>query len=326
MNRSRKPKLIGVSRQDTSEFKENDTVGYERKIRSLLDTNRLLARENQFLSQQADVLRKEHDALGHMMRSRIALSNVKEMELKSALEGMRLVVQEKENAVESLERKYEELLAKMKSLEKPKKNGTSIKPRRISNRKSYEIRRLSKQFSEEPPEEEKSQEPHESQSPTPDGMTEAYHPWLSPVLMRLETLAHNHGTSFKGLCRTSFSTMHEDLTEAPETLQFCGLDDAISCTGDCHTPHARNEDQKVMFREEGHDIEFVSRCVCWFYRLCVSCGVCSMVCSLLPPCYVFLRIHPSTYCVGSKPHFRLQHLPSVRLQEEEISSTMHCRA
>ncbi len=255
MSRSRKTTLVGISRPNTSESIETDTVGYERKIRSLLDTNRLLAKENQFLAQQSEQLRKEHDALGHMMRSRVALSNVKEMELKSALEGMRLVVQEKEKSLVSLEGKYQEILAKMKSLEQ---NTSKTKPKSNSNRKSYGIRRLSKQFNHvSPPEEEPKKEAHACESPIPDGMTEAYHPWLSPVLMRLENLENERRTSFQGLSRTNFSAMQEleETTEAPETLQFCGLDDAISCTGDCHTPKAQHES------EDANDIEFVSRYV-----------------------------------------------------------------
>lgn len=259
MNRSRKTKLISISRPAISETNETDAAGYERKIRSLLDTNRLLARENQFLSQQSDMLRKEHDALGHMMRSRIALSNVKEMELKSALEGMRLVVQEKEKSAVSLERKYEELLAKMKSFEDA---NTGDKQTPGSNKKSHGIRRLSKQFTTISTGEEDDQA-GEPQSPAPDGMTEAYHPWLSPVLMRLETLGNDHGTSYQALCSTKFTPMQEleETTDAHGTLQFCGLDDAISCTGDCQTPKHHMIKDRVPLHEESNVTEFVSRYV-----------------------------------------------------------------
>lgn len=314
MNRSRSTKLIGVSRPAASETKdkESDTAGYERKIRSLLDTNRLLARENQYLLHQGCLLRKEHDALGHLMRSRIALSNVKEMELKSALEGMRLVVQEKEKSIISLERKYQELLTRMKSLEREEKN-TRIKPKSTSSRKSYGIRRLSKQFTHVSPE-EKHQEAHECQSPTPEGMTEAYHPWLSPVLMRLEALENDRGPSFQGLCRTTFSTMQEldETTAAPETLQFCGLDDAISCTGDCHTPNPRDGNEKVSLSEKANDIEYVSRYV-------TNCG--------LSCCYSVIQSNwwPLMFTVGLKYLSVRQSQQYARLQGEKMSSTMRCQ-
>lgn len=101
-----------------------DTIEYESKIQGLLDVNRVMARENQYLLAQCEILRKEHDALGHMMRSRMALSNVKELEYKSVIEGMKAVVKEKEDReralvgnLEALQEKYAQLLDIMKSYE-----------------------------------------------------------------------------------------------------------------------------------------------------------------------------------------------------------------
>lgn len=101
-----------------------DTSEYESKIQGLLDVNRVMARENQYLLAQCEILRKEHDALGHMMRSRMALSNVKELEYKSVIEGMKAVVKEKEDReralvgnLEALQEKYAQLLDIMKSYE-----------------------------------------------------------------------------------------------------------------------------------------------------------------------------------------------------------------
>lgn len=245
MNHSRK---LNTHRQEASKTDTVDTDAYDRKIQSLLDTNRLLARENQFLSQQSDMLRKEHDALGHLMRSRIALSNVKEMELKSALEGMRIVVQEKEKVTVSLERKYNDLLERMKSFESSgveEKKQTNVTPA------SCRIRRLSRQFTDVSPGEEHAG----SHAQSLEGMTEAFHPWLSPVLMRLETLEKEHGASLQGLCRTDFAPMAElqETISAPDSLQFCGLDDAISCTGDRQTTVqtlGEADDQRSPIQEE----------------------------------------------------------------------------
>lgn len=101
-----------------------DTSEYESKIQGLLDVNRVMARENQYLLAQCEILRKEHDALGHMMRSRMALSNVKELEYKSVIEGMKAVVKEKEDRertlvgnLQAVEEKYAQLLDIMESHE-----------------------------------------------------------------------------------------------------------------------------------------------------------------------------------------------------------------
>lgn len=248
MSRSRIKNHIDISYQKQSLGSEKtgkiDTAGYERKIQSLLDTNRLLARENQFLSQQSDMLRKEHDALGHLMRSRIALSNVKEMELKSALEGMRAVVQEKENFAVALEKKYEELLSKMKALEDQNEENladakeTKDNDMRINSIEGrHEIKRLSKQFIAASSA-EGHQRPISVHGESTDGMTEALHPWLSPVLLRLESLEKSQDASFEALCGTRVTPTIElnDIGDAEGGAQYCGLDDATSCTDDCKTP------------------------------------------------------------------------------------------
>jgi hypothetical protein len=84
-------------------------VDQDARIRSLLDINRTFAKENTFLSQQFELMSRECASLTHMLRSKMALSNAREMELRSSLEGMRISLQGKQELVKRLEKRIKEL-------------------------------------------------------------------------------------------------------------------------------------------------------------------------------------------------------------------------
>ena len=217
---------------------------YEKKIQGLLDVNKILARENQFLSAQFDVLRKEHDALGHMMRSRIALSNVKELELKSALEGMRVVSMQKERVLSDLQAKYDNLVEVMRSYESHSdKENASCKARALSDIKNSVKTKLDVHVSTR-----KKGVTLDKERFSDDGLaTEAYHPWLSPVLMRLSNL-EKQSESFEvlelkecltppSILKNNSSSSGNDASDDVADLQYHDrVEDVQSATYECRTP------------------------------------------------------------------------------------------
>ena len=235
-----------VSRSTKNVSKENTNSQpveeYEKKIQGLLDVNKILARENQFLSAQFDILRKEHDALGHMMRSRIALSNVKELELKSALEGMRVVSMQKDQVLSNLQAKYDTLVELMRSYESHcEKENVSSKARALSeNPNNPGKTKVDVHVSTR-----KKIIDSDKEICSDDGLvTEAYHPWLSPVMMRLSNL-EKQSESFEVLelkeCLTPPSILKNNNSSSgndasDDAQDHNGVEDVQSATYECQTP------------------------------------------------------------------------------------------
>jgi hypothetical protein len=185
------------------------------KVRSLLEINKTLAKENTFLSQQFDVLSKECASLSHMLRSKVALSNAREMELKSALESAKQALRGKETMMSQLEEKVkhlEELLALAEG------RGEMIDGKVAAAERGHR---------------ESTPRSSEMSSKSDLAYLEANHPWMSPVLLRLDRLSNEGDNEFKVPPHKRFSPpekIHVDLTRSEDQTQEASSTDAVSCT------------------------------------------------------------------------------------------------
>ena len=184
------------------------------KVRSLLEINKTLAKENTFLSQQFDVLSKEAASLSHLLRSRQVLTNAKELELKSALEASKHALKEKDEEIRRLEERVTELEARLTvAVEQRWAMMDAIEAmdagRRVEEKVEVEDTDKSSTSPESPksPKSPKSSKSSKSsRTPTTDlAFLEANHPWLSPVLLRLERLSNDSVKEFKVPASKRFS-------------------------------------------------------------------------------------------------------------------------
>ena len=190
------------------------------KVRSLLDINKTLAKENTFLSQQFDVLSKEAASLSHLLRSRHVLNAARELELKSALETSKHALREKEETVRRLEGRIDELEAHLKFAEelvvRAATDGAKTRREEIEMAVAMEKR---KEKGKEMGNGEntpgtgataKSAKSAKSARTTDVAYLEANHPWLSPVLLRLERLSNDSENEFRVPSSKRFSPSNED--------------------------------------------------------------------------------------------------------------------
>jgi hypothetical protein len=204
----------------SSPYANNDA----RKVRSLLEINKTLAKENTLLSQQFDVLSKECATLHHLVRSRQVLNNARELELKSELEAAKQAIREKEEILKGLEQRLKELEARLELVEatsgnegrKDAANGNTTGDHNSTPRTTTSSTRFNS--------------PNEYDT----AYLEANHPWLSPILLRLEQLSSASDSEFKVQPDKRFSPSREnENTLFDVDLTLSGEEDskdAVSCT------------------------------------------------------------------------------------------------
>lgn len=192
------------------------------KVRSLLEINKTLAKENTFLSQQFDVLSKEAASLSHLLRSRHVLNAARELELKSALETSKHALREKEETVRRLEGRIDELEAHLKFAEELVVRAATDGEKTRREEMAVAVEMEKKKDKDEGKEmgngentpgtgaTAKSAKSAKSARTTDVAYLEANHPWLSPVLLRLERLSNDSENEFRVPSSKRFSPSNED--------------------------------------------------------------------------------------------------------------------